>query len=75
MTYFKFHVNMNMLYTCHIPGIYLIYDNKNVIYQVYTRYILYIKSIYQVYTRYKNGINLTYDEVIHIPSIYLLKHF
>ena len=52
-------------------------NNKNIffIYQVYTRYIPYIKSIYQVYTRYKNGINLSYDKVIHIPGIYLLKHF
>ena len=54
-----------MSYIKYIPGVY--HTSK-----VYTRYIPYIKSIYQVYTRYKNGINLTYDEVIHIYSWYIL---
>ncbi len=68
---YKHENTIYLSYTRYIPDIW----QHNVIYQVYTRYILYIKSIYQVYTKYKNGINLAYDEVIHIPGLYLLKHF
>ena len=42
MAYLKsywFDININILYTCHIPGIYLIYDNVN-------SYIEYIPGIY-----------------------------
>ena len=60
----------HQVYTCHIPRIYLVYANKNGIYQVYAWYILMGKSIYQVYTWYIPCINLSYDNVKYIPDIY-----
>ena len=51
MAYLKsywFDININILYTCHIPGIYLIYDNVN----SYMEYITGIYFTYKVYTWY-----------------------
>ncbi len=69
------HSTSHQVYTCHIPRIYLVYANENVIYQVYSWYILMGKSIYQVYTWYIPCINLSYDNVKYIPDIHLLKTF
>jgi hypothetical protein len=56
-------------YICHVLGIYLVYANKNAIYQVYAWFILMEKSIYQVYTWYIPCINLSYDDLKYIPDI------
>ena len=69
------HSISHQVYTCNIPGIYLVYANKNVIYQVYAWYILMGKSIYEVYTWYISCINLSYDDIQYIPDIHLLKTF
>ena len=71
----RLHSISHQVYTWNIPGIYLVYANKNVIYQVYTWYILMGKSIYQVYTWYKTCIYLSYDDIQYIPDIHLLKIF
>ena len=64
---YKHKYTIYLSYTRYIPDIW----QRDFIERVYTRYILYLKSIYLVYTCYNCGIYLTYDEVIHIPGIYL----
>ena len=69
------HSISHQVYTCNIPGIYLVYAKKNVIYLVYTWYILMEKNIYQVYTWCKTCIYLSYDDIQYIPYINRLKTF
>ncbi len=66
------HSTSYQVYTCHIPRVYLVYANINVIYQVYAWYILmavYIRYI-TASTWYIPCINLSYDNVKYIPDIH-----